>query len=102
MTLHLRPISDADHSPVAGFPHVNLNCWPARGNLASKVIDGTPTGPELESHRNHAGAAVANLAELRIMVPPPSFILSAPQVNKHMGFYLRRGKPSLCSPFQGV
>jgi len=87
MTLHPRPISDADLSPVADFSHVNLNRWGARGDLASKVIDGMP---------------VANLAELRIIVPPPSFILTAPQVNKHKGFYLRRGKPSLCSPFQGV
>ena len=63
MTLHLRPIT--------------------RANLASQVIDGMLAGPELESHRDHAGAAAANLAELRTIVPPPSFILSAPQLNKH-------------------
>ena len=93
MTLHLRPTSDGDLSPVADFSHVNLNRWRARGSLASQVTDGIPAGPELESHRDHAGTAVANPAELRIIVPPPSFRLSAP---------LRRRKPSLCSPFQGV
>jgi len=40
MTLHLRPASDADLSPVAGFSPVNLNRWPARGNLASPVTGG--------------------------------------------------------------
>ncbi len=63
MTLHLRPVT--------------------RGNLASQVIDGMLAGPGSEWHWDHAGAAVANLAELRIVVPPPSFILSAPQLKKH-------------------
>ena len=45
MTLHLRPVT--------------------RGNLASQVIDGMLAGPGSEWHRDHAGAAVANLAELR-------------------------------------
>ena len=69
MNLRLRPISDADRSRVADLSHVGLNRWRASGNLAS--------------HRDHAGGAVANLAELRIIVPPSSFILSAPQLNKH-------------------
>ena len=69
MTLHLRPISDADLSPVADFSHVNLNRWRARGSVASQVIDGVLIGP------------------------PSSFRLSPP---------LRRRKPSLRSPFQGV
>jgi hypothetical protein len=83
MNLRLRPISDADLSRVADFSHVNLNRWRARGNLASQVIEAMLASPELASHRDHAGAAVANLAELRIIVRPPSFILSAPQLNKH-------------------
>ncbi len=37
MTFHLRPIT--------------------QGNLASQVIDGMLASPELESHRDHAGAA---------------------------------------------
>jgi hypothetical protein len=83
MNLRLRPISDADLSRVADFSHVNLNRRRARGNLASQVIEAMLASPELASHRDHAGAAVANLAELRIIVRPPSFILSAPQLNKH-------------------
>ena len=83
VNLRLRPVSDADLSPIADFSHVNLNRWRARGNLASQVVDGMLASPELESHRDHAGAAVADLAELRIIVPPSSFILSAPQLNKH-------------------
>jgi len=63
MTFHLRPIT--------------------QGNLASQVIDGMLASPELESHRDHVGAAVASLTGLRIIVPPPSLILSAPQLNKH-------------------
>lgn len=93
MTLHLRLISDGDLSPVAGISHVSLNRWRTRGSLATQVIDGMPAGPELESHRDHAGTAVANLAEPRIIVPRPSLRLSAPP---------RRRKPSLRSPFQGV
>ncbi len=83
MNLHLRPISDADLSPVADFSHVNLSRWRVRGNLASQVIEATLASPELESHRDRAGAAVANRPELRIIVPPPSFRLSAPQLSKH-------------------
>jgi hypothetical protein len=62
MNLRLRPISGADRSRVADFSHADLNRWRARG---------------------HAGAAVASLAEPRVIVPPPSFILSAPQLNRH-------------------
>ena len=62
MNLRLRPVGDADPSRVADFSHVDLNRWRARG---------------------HVGAAVASLAELRIIVPPSSFILSAPQLNRH-------------------
>ncbi len=83
MNLHLRPISDAAPSPVADFSQVNLSRWRVRGNLAAQVIEAMPTSPELESHRVRAGAAGANLAELRIIEPPPSFILSAPQLTKH-------------------
>ena len=64
MTLHLRPISDAGLSPVADFSHVNPNRWRTRGNFASPVIDGMLAGPEWESQRDHAGAAVTNLANL--------------------------------------
>lgn len=92
MALHLRLISDAGLSPGAGCSHVNLSRWRARGNCASQVIDGMLADPELRPHRIHAGAAIANPAELRSIVPP-SFRLTAP---------LRRRKPSLCSPFQGV
>ncbi len=60
MTLHLRPISDAGRSPAADFLHVSLNRWRAKGNLASRVIGGVLADPELKSHRDHAGAIVAN------------------------------------------
>jgi hypothetical protein len=93
MALYVRPVSDADLSPVADLSHVNLNRWQARGNLTSQVTDGMLAAPELGSHRHHAGAAVASPAKLRIIVPPPSLRLSPP---------LRRRKPSLCSPLQGV
>jgi hypothetical protein len=83
MNPRLRLISDADRSRVADLSHVGLNRGRARGNLASQVIEAVLASPELESHRDHAGGAVANLAELRIIVPPSSFILSAPQLNKH-------------------
>jgi hypothetical protein len=56
-TVRLRPFIDADPPAVADFWHVNLNRWPARGNLAPRVIDGMLTGPQ-------------------------SLILSAPQPNK--------------------
>jgi hypothetical protein len=91
--LHLRLISDAGPSPGAGFPHANLSRWRVRSNLASQVIDGMLADLEFGPHRIHAGAAVANPAELGRIVPPPSFRLTAPQ---------RRRRPSLCSPFQGV
>ena len=93
MALRLRLISDAGLSPGAGFSHANLSRWRARSNLASPVIDGMLADLESGPHRIHAGAAAANPAELRSIVPPPSFRLTAP---------LRRRKPSLCSPFQGV
>ena len=49
MNLHLRPISDADLSPVADFSHVNLNRWRVRGNLASQLIEATLASPEHKS-----------------------------------------------------
>jgi hypothetical protein len=83
MNLHLRPISDAALSPIADFSQVNLSRWRVRGNLASQVIEAMLASPGLESHRDRAGAAGANPAELRLIEPPPSFILSAPRLTKH-------------------
>ena len=82
MNRHLRPTSDTDRSPVADFSRVYLNRWQAQGNLAAQVVGAMRASPELEPHRDHAGAAVANRPELRIVVPASS-ILSAPQLNKH-------------------
>jgi hypothetical protein len=80
--LHLRPASDTDLSPVADFSQANLNRWRARGNFASRIIEAMLASPELEPHRDRAGGAVASRPEPRIVVPA-SFILSAPQLNRH-------------------